>query len=115
MLITMPRGDYRPVKFKVKNKDGTDLQIQLEEIYITFKKNNYTKEMLFQKKLSTGDITKKEDGYYHFGINPKDTENLSYGEYAFDIEIFNQDPLIKQTKVGKLSLTEETTHIENEV
>lgn len=115
MQITMPRGDYRPVRFKLRNKDGTDLNIDVDEIYITFKKSNYAKDVLFQKKLSSGEITKEEDGYYHFGIMPQDTEELDYNEYYFDIEIYNENPLIKQTRLGKLILTEETTHKENEV
>ena len=71
--------------------------------------------MLFQKRLSDGDIIKKEDGYYHFAIMPSDTDGLLFGKYFFDIEIYNKNPLIKQTIKGNLVLTEEVTHIENEV
>lgn len=52
MEIIMPRGDYRPVKFKVSNKNETDFELKFDEIYFTVKTNAYTKTMLFQKKLS---------------------------------------------------------------
>lgn len=115
MTITMPRGDYRPIKFKIKNKDKTDFNLDIDEIYVTFKEGYYTKNILFQKRLSSKDIIKDKDGYYHFGILPEDTEKLDYGEYYFDIEICNQKPKIKQTQLGKLVITQEITHKENEV
>lgn len=115
MIITMPRGDYKQIKFKMKNKDGTDFNINVDEIYITFKNSYYTKEALFQKRLSKKEIIKKEDGYYHFEILPEDTEKLGYGEYYFDIQMCNETPKIKQTKLGKLIITQEVTHKENEV
>ena len=115
MTIEMPKGDYRPIKFKIKNKDGSDFNIDIQEIFITFKENYLIKDMLFQKRLSNGDIIKKEDGYYHFGIMPEDTQNLNCKDYVFDIEIYNKEPLIKQTILGVLKLTSEVTHIENEV
>ena len=113
--ISIPRGDYRPIKLKVKNKDDTDIDFEIDEIYITFKQNYHTKDVLFQKRLTNGDITKGEDGYYHFEILPEDTEKLDYDTYYFDIEICNKNPKIKQTSLGQLEITEETTHIENEV
>lgn len=70
---------------------------------------------MFQKRLSNEDIVKKEDGYYHFAIMPSDTDGLLYGEYVFDIEIYNKEPFIKQTILGTLKLTNEVTHAENEV
>lgn len=115
MHIEMPKGDYRPFKFKIKNKDTTDFNQDVDEIYITFKRNRNEKDFLFQKRLSIGDITKDEEGYYHFSILPEDTDKLSYAKYVFDIEICNENPKIKQTKTGTLQLTDEVTHTENEV
>lgn len=108
--IDMPRGDYRPYRFKIPN-----LKIDsLDEIYMTFKKNSKTKDFFFQKRLSRGEITKDEEGFYHFAIMPEDTDNLGYGEYFFDIEVYNEDPLIKQTTTGVLKLTDEATFSSNE-
>lgn len=115
MYIEMPRGDYRPLYFPLKNKDGTVSDLNVDEIYITFKKDtSNSSRVLFQKRLSDGDITKDENGY-HFAIMPEDTEDLAYKEYVFDIEIYNETPLIKQTTVGKLKLTGEVTHKKDEV
>ncbi len=115
MKITMPRGDYRPIRFKVKNKDGTECNIEFDEIYITFKESYHAKEALFQKRLSNKDITKDEEGYYHFAILPKNTENLRYTSYYFDIEMYKKEPLLKQTQIGTLEITQEVTFAENEV
>ena len=115
MYISMPRGDYRNFKFKPRNKDGTDADVNFDEIYITFKISRNITEMLFQKRLSNGDITTDEEGYYHFSILPEDTEELSFKTYYFDIELYKEEPLLKQTIVGKLELTDEITHKENEV
>lgn len=114
MYIEMPRGDYRPFCFLLKNKDGTELNLDVDEIYITFKKDTFNlSKILFQKTLSNGDIVKDANGY-HFAIMPEDTEELQYKEYVFDIEICNENPFIKQTIVGKLKLTDEVTHKKDE-
>lgn len=115
MTISIPRGDYRAFKFKIKNKDETECNINFKEIYITFKRSCYIRDILFQKRLSKKEITETEDGYYHFEILPEDTEKLEYGTYFFDIEICNDEPKVKQTTLGKLELTKEITHVENEV
>ena len=111
----MPRGDYRPFKFKLRNKDKTEFNQDVDEIYITFKKNHHKEEYLFQKKLSAGDIIKDEEGYYHSAILPEDTDGLDFGKYEFDIEIYNENPKIKQTIIGILELTKEITYATNEV
>lgn len=114
MYIEMPRGDYRPLYFPLKKKDGTILEIDVDEIYISCKKKtNNVSKLLFQKRLSKVDITKDNKGY-HFAIMPEDTEELDYGDYVFDIEVYNESPLIKQTIVGKLNLTDEVTHKKDE-
>lgn len=117
MKIVMPRGDYRGIKFELcnKNTDNSIEEIIFDDIFITFKKYTSSKNMLFQKRLSNGDITKDEDGYYHFGIFPEDTEKLEYGQYYFDIEVYKENPIIKQTFLGILELTPEVTFKENEV
>lgn len=114
MQITMPRGDYIKRKFIVKDKSGNIVDIDFDEIYITFKRRTDSKEALFQKRLTTGQITKDEDGYYHFGILPEDTDDLDYSKYYFDIELYNKKPLIKRTILGELTLTAEVTHAYNE-
>ena len=112
MNISMPRGDLRQIKFSINDSSGI-VKTDFDEIYITFKKSYIHDEALFQKKLTTGDIEKDEQGYYHFAINPEDTNNLNYGKYVFDIEVYLES-LIKQTTVGTLELTNEVTFVGNE-
>jgi len=113
MNITMPRGDIRPVSFTINDANGTPSDISFDEIYFTVKRSFTDKRFLFQKKLSTGEIEQTNTGEYSLIIEPEDTNNLYFGEYAFDIEVVNTD--VKQTFVGELILTEEATHAANEV
>lgn len=108
--ITMPRGDLRKVKFRVKS--GDVVRTDMTEIYISFKASTKTNDYLVQKKLSDGTITLGDDFYYHFQIEPEDTNNLKYGTYPFDFELVGQG--FKQTTVGRLVLTEEVTFAVNE-
>lgn len=112
MEIEMPRGDLRNVSFSIKN-NGVLVDVVFDEIYVTFKKNEYSKDALFQKKLTDGTITKGNDNIYYFTINPEDTDDLTYGNYLFDIEIVKIGT-IKKTIVGTLILTKEATFATNE-
>ncbi len=115
MVIEMPKGNYKPCKFKIKNKDKSDFNENVSEIYISCKKNTSdTSNLLFQKRLSRGEITKDNENYYHFAINPEDTENLPYEQYVLDILIYNESPLIKQTILGSLKITDIVTHKKDE-
>lgn len=114
MVISMPRGDIRDVRFVVHNYDGTGTtDIDFDEIYVSFKTSTNTPNLLFQKKLTDGTITKEEPGVYQFRIEPEDTDSLRIGNYAFDIELVYEN-LIKQTTVGVLEITPEVTYAENE-
>lgn len=109
MEIIMPRGDLRPVRFTVTDGETAP---ELTQIYATFKKSFSYPNFLFQKKLSDGSIEALGDGSYQFTIEPEDTNGLTYGAYAFDIELVGDG--IKQTFTGTLTLTNEATHAGNE-
>lgn len=80
---------------------------------MTCKKSFYNKDdILFQKKLTSGDFTPSEDNYYSFWFNAEDTNNLDYGEYALDFEIVMGN--LKRTRTLILELTKETTWANNE-
>ena len=113
MEIVMPRGDLRNIKFNILDENKKVVSLEFDEIFISFKTNSTKKDLLFQKKLSNGTITKDEENYYHFKIEPEDTNNLIYGTYVFDIELIKEN-LIKQTTVGKLEITDEVTFAINE-
>lgn len=111
-MIIMPRGDVRPIRFKVLNTDGDRITFELDEVLFTVKKYFTDRDYKFQKKLSDGSIYFGEDGYYHFTIEESDTSKLSYGDYVFDIEIFKYNsvsPNIKETTIGQLILTDEAS------
>lgn len=111
LKIEMVRGDYQKIKFKIKNGN----LLEFDEIYITFKKNCYTDEMILQKRLSSNEIIKDEEGNYHFEILPFETEKLDYGKYMFDIELCKENnPKIKKTFLGELEIMKEVTFVCNE-
>ena len=114
MDITMPRGDLRVVRFQVLDSEGNKTDLAFDEIYVTFKKNFNQKDYLFQKRLTDNTIMQLDLGDYQFTILPEDTNGLTVTNYVFDIEVLFSSQ-IKQTFVGKLTLTPEVTFAENEV
>lgn len=120
MMIRMPRGDLRVVRFQINKIDGNPVYSDFEEIYFTVKRLAKDRDYLFQKRLSTGGIEKLGFGDYQVKIMPEDTENLQvntikFPNYVFDIQLVcNGGQGLKQTFVGRLVLTEEVTYPENE-
>ena len=118
LRIVMPRGDVRPLQFDVLETDGETISdIEFDDIYFTVKKNFTDRDFKFQKKLSNGSITKDSEGHYHTVIDSADTDNLPFGDYVFDIELKKENssvPNIKQTTIGRLIVTEESTYAGNE-
>ena len=116
MRISMPRGDIHYVDFSVSTDDEFS-GIDYDEIFFTVKRKYTDREFLFQKRLSTGGITKVDDNLYRIKINPEDTNNLQINKsgewYDFDIEVKYQD-IIKDTYPGEFVLTKEVTHSYNE-
>lgn len=113
MRISMPRGDIKWQRFIVRVPKGSSTDIDFTNIYFTVKKNSKDVNYLFQKSLRRQEIFKLGPGDYQFKINPEDTENLTIGEYKFDIQISYKN-LLKETFVGDFSLKEEITYPENE-
>lgn len=117
MSIIMPRGDIREVLFNVYVDDQGQEVIytdDFDEIYFTVKELFEDEEYLFQKRLTSGTITKDEESTYHLTIEAQDTNELEFGEYVFDIELV-AGSTIKQTTTGKLVLSYESTYASNEV
>lgn len=113
--ITMPRGDIRTVPFTVRDRAGVVSTIPFDEIYFTVKKSYTDRQYLFQKRLSDGTIEAGEEpGTYQFILEASDTDSLQIRDYVCDIELIYGNEL-KETTVGKLTLTNEVTFAENEV
>ena len=105
--ITMPRGDLREVNFNVYDASGAEVSKAFTQITFTVKKTPYSRQIVFQKKLTDGTIT-RTDNTYSFAINPEDTDFIDYGTYYYDVELIRGDAL-HQTFVGNLVITPEVT------
>lgn len=109
-MIRFHRGDTRPLKFKIINKDksktfGPD---DIRELYFTLKTDKNSRRVFIQK--TKNDFIFDDDGIWHFVIKPEDTERMAYGKYYYDIEVTLLNGF-RQTKDGYLEITgEATTH-----
>lgn len=109
------RGDTQGFKFQRKNINDEIITSIPTNVYFTVKDNVNNDNFIIQKTLDNGSITfSKDDNYYHFIIEPNDTNNLNYGCYVYDIEIIQND-YVKTVKKGYLELTNEVTFQSNEV
>lgn len=104
----MVRGDTFSFKKRLLFANKTPVQTSdVESIFITFKKETTdSSPMIFQKELK--DIIIDQDGYCHIVFKPKDTENLVYGTYYFDIEVTLVNG-VRKTCLEKIEITSETT------
>ena len=109
--MELTRGDSKALYFRRMSK-GQPILTEANKVYFTVKKNYDIEEALFQK--TKDDMTFDEEGYYHFTINPEDTNNLDYGDYVYDIEVKTAN-YTKTISKGTLSITKEVTHKNNEV
>lgn len=111
--IEFPRGDTCPLKFNLLDSNKNLLELTpTDELYFTVKKNFNTSEVLFQKKFSSGDIQRDNDGYKLI-LTSNDTAGLKYGSYVFDICIKSTD-FVQTLVIGQLTLTNEVTFKSNE-
>lgn len=106
-MIKFTRGDTFKFKFVRKDKYGSIITDQADEVWFTVKANYTTETKEIQKTLSDG-ITFSNDGYYHVELEPADTKNLNYQKYVYDIQIDNNG-IIKTLDKGYFELTEEVT------
>ena len=107
------RGDTFVFKFKLYDNNGNELKLSgNDELYFTVKTGYNKTDFVMQKRFSTGGI-KYIDGYYYIKIEHKDTANLRFTEYVYDIQIMSQN-IVKTLVLGNITLTEEVTHISNE-
>lgn len=106
-----PRGDTAPISFNFSDTNGEGLK-DFDEIYFTVKKSYQVKDYIFQKRLSRGEIT-NDNGKYSLILLHKDTANLNYGSYVYDIQVVS-GIYYKTVCRGQLTLTNESTWITNE-
>lgn len=113
MTLRIIRGDTYQYKFQRKNSDGTPILVEADKIFFTVKKSEEDKDFVLQKTIE--DMTFDEEGFYHFTIEPEDTDGLKYGDYVYDIEIIMDRGKYKKTrKRGVFKIDYEVTFVENE-
>ncbi|WP_407457179.1 hypothetical protein [Fibrobacter sp.] len=87
--LSINRGTTLSLKAQRINYNSEPILEKAQEIYFVVKKRWTDQEALIIKDLN--DMTFTEDGYYHFTINPTDTENLPYGTYVWDFTPVEND------------------------
>lgn len=110
-MIRMIRGDTAKYKFQRIDGNGQVITELPDYLYFTVKESTNKLNYVFQKDLN--DMTVDSDGFYHFVVEPEDTNNLQYGNYAFDIEIIVSG--VKTTvALGTFTILPEVTWVQNE-
>lgn len=112
-MIEFIRGDTLPFKTKICLNDETAIATEdIDTLLITGRsKTSKTSPIIFQKTLE--DVTIDQDGYLHAVIEPEDTQELSYGDYYFDIEI-TLNTGYRKSRLYQFKITEETSIHEGE-
>lgn len=100
------RGDSQPIKFQRLDSDGNAITATPDEMYFTVKFSYKDETAVFQKTLD--DMTFGEDNYWHFVIEPSDTQTLPVGKYVYDIEVTTGENVFTISK-GTLTLLPEAT------
>lgn len=109
--LQMIRGDTAKYKFQRLDAAGQVITTMPDFLYFTVKETVNKLAIVFQKTLD--DMTVDQDGTYHFTIDPKDTNGLQYGDYAYDLEVIADD--IKTTiAIGTFTIKPEVTWAQNE-
>lgn len=106
------KGDSYSFKFQRK-QNGEVIKSLPQKMYFTVKDSLYGGNKIFQKTLENG-ITKSDDDYYHILINPEDTDEMSYKDYFYDIEVITRN-YKKTIASGILNFKREITTLEDEV
>lgn len=105
------RGDTASFKFqRISNKQP--ITTKATKIYFTVKNTHRDKDPIIQKTID--DMEFDENYFYHFTINPSDTDNLDYKDYVYDIEV-KETNYTKTISIGTFKVCKEVTHANNEV
>ena len=112
--MRLTRGDTKYFKFARKDAEGNIITERAEKLYFTVKPDFDEDEVVIQKTID--DMTFDEDGWYHFVLEPDDTNYLEFSAYVYDIEVYIPSRDYVQTIAkGYFILDKEVTHKRNEV
>lgn len=110
--IEIARGDSYEKGFVFQRGTSPVTEV-FDDVYFTVKKYYTDEDFVFQKRQSTGGITRDNTpGHYTLFIDPEDTNGLPFGDYDADFEFRKGN--YKKTFYGKLKLAKEVTHQNNE-
>lgn len=104
--MELTRGDTGQYKFQRLDADGEVITATPTAMYFTVKKSYQSSAVAFQKTID--DMEFGEDNYWHFTIDPTDTEALDIGNYVYDIEVTSED-IVSTIAKGTLKLLAEAT------
>ena len=79
--------------FARKNAEGDTITSTPQELIFSVRESFGAEEYLFQKRMTTGDIVKRENGEWQISILPKDTENVTPGSYVCDVKVIDEHGL----------------------
>lgn len=114
--IEIIRGDTKTLKFQRINKSTKEVITEKpDEMYMTIKSSYKNEDYVIQKRLSDDSISFNiEDYFYYVTLEPKDTNDLEFGDYDFDIEVIEEENK-KTILVGEITILKEVTWEANEV
>ena len=87
--LSLNRGTYVGYKAQRLQMDGTPITTKADNVFFVVKRQWNDKNALIIKTID--DMTFDAEGFYHFSINPEDTENLPYGTYVWDFTPVTSD------------------------
>lgn len=99
--IEITRGDTAMIALNLTGADGNEYILKAGDIALfTVKRNTREAKCLIQKKFNDGQIK----------IEPSDTENLSYGDYFYDVQLqLAAGDIFTVIPPAKFSVKEEVT------
>ncbi len=72
---------------------GNPIVTRPQELFFSVKSSFEDEDYLFQKKMTTGDITTLGNGEWQISIIPRDTENITPGKYVCDVKVIDENGL----------------------
>ena len=108
--MELTRGDSGQYNFQRINADGEVIMSTPTTLDFTVKRSYSDRAPVFQKKI--GDMEMDDQGFWHFTINPEDTETLEIATYVYDIEV-SDGGYVQTISKGSLKLLPEATWVSN--
>lgn len=105
--LTMTRGDSAAFKVSASMENGSIRPFDPgDTIYFTVKKTTDTPDVIIQKIIKDFD----ETGAANIVIDPKDTRDIAYGDYKYDIQLTTSSGAVQTIlKPSTFKITEEVT------